>query len=191
MVERLARARGQTRFSMLDVAAGTGEMPRCVRERLQRSGVDLQLTLLDQHATHLGDGENHVVGDALALPFRDESFDLVTSCLFLHHLSPEEVRQFVEEALRCARVAVLINDLIRHPVHLATAQAGRLIYRSRLTRNDAPASVRQAYTTQEIREILKGNGFAGMEITRHYFYRMGVIIWKSPKALDGDLRHNV
>jgi ubiquinone/menaquinone biosynthesis C-methylase UbiE len=194
MVKRVAQASGQRCFSMLDVAAGTGEMPRFVRECVQRRGIDLRLTMLDRratHLTHLGDGENHVVGDALALPFCEDSFDLITCCLFVHHLSPEEVKLFVDEALRCARVAVLINDLIRHPLHLAMACAGRLIYRSRITCNDAPASVRQAYTTREIREILERNGVAGMEITSHYFYRMGVIVWKTPNAVNGGLRVDV
>jgi ubiquinone/menaquinone biosynthesis C-methylase UbiE len=119
-----------------------------------------------------------VVGDALALPFRDSTFDLINCCLFVHHLSPEQVTVFIKEALRCSRVAVLINDLIRHPVHFAMACAGRLIYRSRITRNDAPASVRQSYTPEEMRNMLQESGAARIEITRHYFYRMGAIVWK-------------
>jgi ubiquinone/menaquinone biosynthesis C-methylase UbiE len=123
-------------------------------------------------------GGNKVAGDALALPFPDGSFDLISCCLFAHHLSPAELAVFVKEALRCARVALLINDLVRDPVHLAAAYAGRLIYRSRLTRNDAPASVRQAYTMQEMRDMLERSGAVRTEIERNYFYRMGAIAWK-------------
>ena len=32
--------------------------------------------------------------------------------------------QFVDEALRVCRVAVLINDLVRHPLHLSLVYAG-------------------------------------------------------------------
>ena len=61
-----------------------------------------------------------VAGDALALPFRDASFDLLSSTLFAHHLSPQELVQFVDEALRVCRVAVLINDLVAAPAaHVA------------------------------------------------------------------------
>ena len=31
-----------------------------------------------------------VAGDALSLPFRDESFDLLSCNLFAHHLSPRK-----------------------------------------------------------------------------------------------------
>jgi hypothetical protein len=74
---------------------------------------------------------------------------------------------------------VLINDLIRHWLHLTLAFAGVPFYRSRITRHDAPASVKQAYTTEEIRELLLQSGSASVEIQTYYFFRMGVIAWKN------------
>ena len=119
-----------------------------------------------------------MVGDALALPFRDGSFDLVSSELFVHHLSPDQVIQFVREGLRVCRRAFLINDLIRDPLHLALAYAGFPLYRSRITRNDAPASVRQAYTVEEMCGMIGQAGAARMEMDTCFLYRMGVIVWK-------------
>ena len=119
-----------------------------------------------------------MAGDALALPFRDASFDLVSCNLFAHHLSPEAIVEFATEALRVCRVAVLINDLVREPLHLSLVYAGLPLYRSRLTRHDAPASVRQAYTPDEMRDLLARTSAARVEIHRHYLFRMGVIAWK-------------
>jgi hypothetical protein len=98
----------------------------------------------------------------------------------VHHLSPEQVTQFARESLRVCRHAVLVNDLIRDPLHLALVYAGTPLYRSRITRHDAPASVRQAYTIEEMRELFQQAGAATIEIQRHYLYRMGVIAWKKP-----------
>ena len=86
--------------------------------------------------------------------------------------------QFVNEALRVCRVAVLINDLVRHPLHLSLVYAGMPLYRSRLTRHDAPASVRQAYTVEEMQSLLAQTSAARVEIHRHYLFRMGVVAWK-------------
>ena len=119
-----------------------------------------------------------MAGDALALPFREASFDLLSSNLFAHHLSSQELLQFTEEALRVCRVAVLINDLVRHPLHMSLVYAGMPLYRSRLTRHDAPASVRQAYTVGEMQALLAQTSAARVEIHRHYLFRMGVIAWK-------------
>jgi SAM-dependent methyltransferase len=119
-----------------------------------------------------------VAGDVLALPFHDGSFDLVESVIFLHHLSPDQVIQSVNEALRVCRTAALINDLVRHPLHLALVYAGLPLFRSHITHHDAPASVRQAYTEAEMRELLKQTSAARVEIRFHYLFRMGVIVWK-------------
>ena len=59
------------------------------------------------------DGMQTVVGDALAIPFPDASFDFVSSCLFMHHLSPDDAVRSINEALRVCRYGVLINDLDR------------------------------------------------------------------------------
>ncbi len=186
MIEKVAGTLHAKSFSLLEVAAGSGDVPRLAAQRLQQRGINLDVTLLDRAASHLrpatsdnGHSESRVVvGDALALPFPDGSFDLVDCGLFAHHLTPEQLVRFVNEGLRVCRRAVLINDLVRHPAHLALVYAGMPLYRSRLTRHDAPASVWQAYTPEEIRELLSQTAAAKVEIERHYLFRMGVIVWK-------------
>ena len=194
MVERIAQASQKTDFTLLEVGAGSGDAAESVRNRMEKKGIVLKLTLLDRCASHMavgdGNGVKYVVADALSLPFRDGSFDIVSCGLFVHHLIPEEVTVFANEALRCARMAFIINDLVRHPVALATAYAGRLLYQSRMTCNDAPASVRQAYTTEEMRAMLARSSAGRVEITRHYFYRMGAIFWKNEDG-HGGARSNV
>jgi ubiquinone/menaquinone biosynthesis C-methylase UbiE len=178
LVDRVIQQAGSESLSLLDVAAGAGYVPHAVRDKLARRRIRLDVTLLDRAASHVGNGGGSVVGDALALPFRDRSFDLVSSELFVHHLSPDQFVQFVSEGLRVCRRALLINDLVRDPVHLALAYGGFPLYRSRLTRNDAPASVRQAYTLEEIEAMLRRAGVVRVDSRTHYLFRMGVIVWK-------------
>jgi SAM-dependent methyltransferase len=164
--------------SLLEVAAGAGFVPTKVRERLSPE-INLNITLLDRARTHLNGGDRAITGDALALPFADSSFDLVSCNLFVHHLAPHELQRFACEALRVCRVAFLINDVVRDPVHLALTYAGFPLYRSRITRNDAPASVRQAYTPAELLELLQPLSPQPVQISRHYLYRVGIIAWKA------------
>jgi ubiquinone/menaquinone biosynthesis C-methylase UbiE len=163
--------------SLLEIAAGAGFVPAQIRERLSPN-LDLSITLLDRACSHLNGSHRVVAGDALALPFADSSFDLVSSNLFVHHLAPDELRRFAQEALRVCRVAFLVNDVVRNPLHLALTYAGFPLYRSRITRNDAPASVRQAYTPAELSELLQPLTAEPIQISRHYLYRMGIIAWK-------------
>ena len=183
LIERVVRSSaGTKRFSLLEVAAGFAEAPAIAAEQLARHGITLDVTLLDRAKSHLLPGGRSLVADALALPFRDGAFDMVSCSLFTHHLEPEELVRYVREALRVSRRAVLINDLVRHPLHLALVYAGVLFMRNKISLVDGIASVRRAYIPAEMHEILGSafpNGSAPrLEISRHYLFRMGVVVWK-------------
>jgi hypothetical protein len=181
LIERVASATGNKKFSVLEVAAGFGEVSKIAGRQLARKGITLDVTDLDRVRTHLLGGNRAVVADALALPFPDNSFDLVSSSLFAHHLEPAELARFANEALRVSRCAVLINDLIRHPLHLALVYAGFPLMRSYASRMDGLASVRRAYVPDEMRQILSSGADSAtrVEISRHFLFRMGVIAWKT------------
>lgn len=185
LLERVAAATGEKHFSMLEVASGFGEVPAVAARQLMRRGIRLDVTLLDRSPLHLLPGRHSLVADALALPFGDGAFDLVSCSLFAHHLEPRDLTRFVHEALRVSRCAVLINDLIRHPLHLALVYAGFPLMRSYVSRVDGVASVRRAYLPEEMRKIISnGDGSARrIEISRHYLFRMGVIVWKGAEHL--------
>ncbi|HEX3106135.1 MAG TPA: methyltransferase domain-containing protein [Terriglobales bacterium] len=181
LIHDVVRRTGKTRLSLLEVAAGTGFVPVQASRELGKSGIKLDITLSDRSPTHLPrNGSTHkVAADALSIPFSNSAFDLVSCTLFLHHLAPDEVVKFARESLRVSRIAVLVNDLVRNPLHLALAYAGVPIYRSRITRNDAPASVKQAYTIEEMSGFFRSAGAAKAEAQKHFLFRMGVIAWNS------------
>jgi ubiquinone/menaquinone biosynthesis C-methylase UbiE len=187
MIARVAGALNSNSLSILEVAAGSGDVARFAQRRLSSRGLRLEVTLLDRATSHLNNNNGGrepraVAADALSLPFRDQSFDLVGCSLFAHHLAPDELVQFVNEGLRVCRSAVVINDLVRDARHLALVYAGMPLFRSRLTRHDALASVRQAYTPEEMRALLQKTAAARIEIHLRYLFRMAAVIWKRKSA---------
>lgn len=197
MVERVAKATGVKRLSLLEVAAGSGEVPELVQQKVARLGITLDVTLLDRARSHLPTGNlatgnpaarNHgrqsrgVVGDALGLPFNDGAFDLVSCNLFAHHLDTQLLKRFVREGIRVSRRALLINDLVRHPVHLALVYVSYPIMRSRVAWLDGVTSVRRAYVPDEILGVITAacsSHAVQVEVSRNYLFRMGVMVWKS------------
>lgn len=175
---RIAERCGLRKLFWLDVAGGSGYVAASVRQFLSGTGIALEAVILDRVANHMNGDHPAVCGDALSLPFADRSFDAVGCSLFAHHLEPPEIARFAREGLRVARHAFFIHDLVRHPLHLALAYAGLPLYRSRLTRHDAPASVRRAYTVDEMRQMLHSAGADHVEIATHFLFRMGAIAWK-------------
>lgn len=184
LLRRVAQERGLKNISWVDVAGGEGYVATRTQRSLARSGITAQPVILDRAPTHLGKIHPGVCGDALALPFRDNSFDAVGCSLFMHHLEPDEIVRFAQEGLRVARHAFLIHDLQRHPIHLALGYLGMPLYRSRITRHDALASVRRAYTVEEVGKMLAPVAAAeNIEIRKFFLFRMGVIVWKQPNMI--------
>jgi ubiquinone/menaquinone biosynthesis C-methylase UbiE len=168
-----------SKLSVLEVGSGLGDVPFAAQRDLAREGIAVQVTLLDRLWSHLPTGEAvSVSGDAMRLPFRNDAFDVVSCSLFAHHFEPTTLPRFVIEALRVSRQAVLINDLVRTRMHLMLVYLGLPLFCSRITRNDAPASVRRAYTITEMSSMLGKVPARQVEITRHFLHRMGVLIWK-------------
>ncbi len=97
--------------SVLDVGAGTGRAIRFLQERrpsLKTFGVE-PVGELRQAAYDSGiSTERLIPGDGYYLPFKNESFDLVTEFGVLHHV--KDPARVVEEMLRVARYAVFLSD---------------------------------------------------------------------------------
>ena len=175
----IGRVLSETRLpslNVLDVGAASGDGLLAIQRALTQTAI--RGTLLDRNPSNFnGTNLPKVAGDAVSLPFRDQSFDVVICSLFAHHLEPEQLIQFVEDALRVSRVAVLINDLRRSYLHLGLIYAGLPLF-SRITRHDSVASVLRSYTRPEMQSILTKSGAVRVEVHNHFLCRMGAIAWK-------------
>ena len=172
---------------LLEVASGRADVLQSALRTLRWPKERLHVALLDRSAEHLPAQETawphcaeepaRITADALHIPLRDNSVDVVSNCLFLHHLSEAQAGQYLQEALRVARVAVVVNDLERTWLHYRLARLMSLVDPSRLSRHDGPASVRQAYTLEELRALAESTR-RPYELERGYLLRLGLIVWK-------------
>lgn len=179
------RIRGR-KLEVLEVASGYADVLQAASRMLQKEGFLLQISLLDRCALHLpGPGDwdpslpkpHLLTGDAMNLPLADNSVDVVSCCLFLHHLSTDQARTFLKEALRVARVAVLVNDVERKRTNYLLSHLQTLVDPSRLSRHDGPTSVRQSYTFGELKSLLRETG-REYTLERGFLYRLGATVWK-------------
>jgi ubiquinone/menaquinone biosynthesis C-methylase UbiE len=163
--------------AVLDVGAGTCDDLEAVDQRL-RIGLDFKI----DHLLYLRDGSpvHRVVGDARHLPFRDGAVDVVTSAHFFHHFSPDENSEILGEAARVARRGVIVNDTRRHYVPLLVVLFFCAIRAfGRITRADAPASVRQGYTLDEVRAIVERVPAVRRQVVRVWPFRFAILLWKT------------
>src|SRR5437867_37951 len=98
---------------MLDVAAGGCDVSEALLEK--RSA---RIATLDINPKGFKFARKSwpLVGDAMDLPFRDNTFDVVMASLFFHHLSDDQCVRVLANMWRVSRALVLVNDLHRHPL---------------------------------------------------------------------------
>jgi methyltransferase family protein len=172
---RLMRRAGEPQ-SILDVGTGTSDLLENAGARL-RIGLDFKI----DHLLYIRDHAIlKVVGDARRLPFRDNAVEAVTSAHFFHHFSPEENASILAEARRVSSRVVMVNDTRRHYVPLVfTILLGVFHLVGRITRFDAPASVRRGYTIGEARDVAnRVSGAKRVEVVKLFPFRFGIILWK-------------
>src|SRR2546422_10351879 len=74
MIELVAEVVGKSFLSLLEVAAGSADVPHMLRERVQRRGITLEVTLLHRAPSHIRDHPRALSANALSIRLRDACF---------------------------------------------------------------------------------------------------------------------
>ena len=155
-------------FSVLDVGCGSGELLRMIAEFARDSKRTATLTGLDlnpissettQSESREFDEIVSVQGDALRLPFSDDSFDFAISSLFFHHLTDEQIVVALSEMSRVARRGIVVIDLHRDPVAYVGYKLFCFAFRiSELVRHDGSLSIKKGFKPEELRRLGVSSG---------------------------------
>ena len=139
-LRRLVEEQKILRFSLLDVGTGSGDIPARITDWAQQRGIKTSIVAIEPEPVTArvaatltnppfipllqrgkeGDfrrcGILVVRGDGYAPPFRAASFDFVLASQLLHHFSEEKIIALLRTWSQLARRAIVISDLVRHPV---------------------------------------------------------------------------
>ncbi len=172
-------------IELLDVACGGADVPLELARRAGEAGVHVKLTLLDRSETALehAAGRARRMGVAYTVVCSSALHelppaDVVSNSLFLHHLDEADVVAGLANMAVAARRLLLVSDLRRSRVGLAAAWAGcRLLSRSAIVRYDGPASVRAAWTIDEMARMAIAAGLTRASIRPTWPWRM-LLTWE-------------
>lgn len=173
---------GRKTLRMLDVASGGGDVPLSIARQLRARGIETHLTLFDQSGIGLADAVTAAramgidvsaqTGNALvALP--EQAYDVVTCGLFLHHLDRSQAIAALAQMRRASGGIIVVSDLVRSRIGLLAATFGcHVLSRSPLVHHDGPASVRAAWTVEELHDLARDAGLGDVRIRRCFPWRM-------------------
>jgi SAM-dependent methyltransferase len=196
-----ALARLQARFPvgralrLADLGSGGGDTLRHVARWARRRGVASELVGVDANDFMLG----YAAAKSQAYPeiqyqqldifspeFANQPYDILTASLFCHHFTDAELVALLRRWHHQAGLAVVINDLHRHPLaYYSIKYLTKLLGGSRLVQHDAPLSVARAFSRQDWEKLLAQAGITQYELRWRWAFRWQVIIYAeaSPSAM--------
>jgi 2-polyprenyl-3-methyl-5-hydroxy-6-metoxy-1,4-benzoquinol methylase len=172
---------------VLDLATGSGDIPRLVIDHGRKVGATATVDAIDQQestvkiARDLSASYPEIdfkTGDVLT--FDDSAkYDIVLCSLALHHFSDDAAVQLLERCRELSRRYVLVSDLRRGL--LATIGAYLLtafIFRDSMTRTDARLSAARAFSFREFSSLAERAGWKNFGHRKFRFARQA--IWLEP-----------
>jgi ubiquinone/menaquinone biosynthesis C-methylase UbiE len=164
-------------MSMLDVGTGRGDIPAAAKVVARQIGLDLWTIGFDLSLPLVKENResNDVVarGDALRLPFRDKSVDVVMASQMLHHFQFEDAVAVVREMSRVARKRAIISDLRRSVFAAAGIWAASFpLGFHPVSRHDGVVSVMRGFLPNELTKIVKAATGIDPDVKRRLGFRL-------------------
>ena len=180
-VARRVHASGLRSFSLLDLASGSADIPLAIADWARRAGIAARIVVSDIHPVMLAVAREQTRNvpnvtvetcDALNPHYATGSFDIALCTLALHHFSPDDATQILRSMARVGK-RVLVFDLARARLaYLGALAMTRGLRMDPITRFDAPASVRRAYTVAELRALADQAGLRGAHVSMRFPFRL-------------------
>jgi 2-polyprenyl-3-methyl-5-hydroxy-6-metoxy-1,4-benzoquinol methylase len=185
LIERFLRrwVRPGANLRVLDLATGSGDIPRLIVDFARRVKADVTVDAVDRQLATLE------IARGLSAAYPEitfhkgnilewegsEPYDVVFCSLVLHHFSSEDAVQVLRQARHLSRRFVLVSDLRRGwlasvGVFLLTA----LIFRNALTKYDGRLSAARAFSAAELREMAERAGWRNFGRGNFRFGRQAV-----------------
>jgi SAM-dependent methyltransferase len=171
-----------------DIGTGAANIPMTIATWAQHKNIPVRIFALDIAARHLeiarANAANFaniypIQASAYALPFGRNDVDYLVSSLFLHHLAPEQLVDFLRQAYDRVRRALILTDAVRGRLPLVAFKLGQPVFaRSYLTRYDGAVSIRRAYTPDELLKLAHAAGLSQARVHQHWLWRMTLVVDK-------------
>jgi 2-polyprenyl-3-methyl-5-hydroxy-6-metoxy-1,4-benzoquinol methylase len=183
-IDFLDRAVGDTRhFRLLDVGFGHGDMLRAIARWARRRGISAELVGIDLNAKSQVSARS-ATPDDLCIDYRTgdyrdvlERFDVIVSSLVAHHISADELRDFMRYMEKSAGRGWFISDLHRHFLaHRLFPVLARLAGVHRIVLEDGLVSIARSFRAADWRAILEDAGIpdSTARIVRRFPFKLCV-----------------
>jgi 2-polyprenyl-3-methyl-5-hydroxy-6-metoxy-1,4-benzoquinol methylase len=172
-----------TRTRIVDLATGSGDIPRLIADCARQIGAHVEIDALDRQPATL-EIARKLSTRYPEIYYREadilewdsvETYDVVLCMLALHHFSDEDAVAVLRRCRQLSRRFVLVSDLrrgllLQTGVHLLTT----LVFREPMTRHDARLSAIRAFSFREMHDLAMRAGWKEFGHKKFRFARQAI-----------------
>lgn len=172
-------------LSIADLGCGSGGMFKVINNWAKKHHIKVNLTGIDANPNVIEFARdnykdlniNFLALNILSEDFKNHNYDIILCTLLLHHFLSIEIVALIKQLKDQARIAVIVNDLHRHPIaYYSIKWLTGLFSRSEMVKFDAPLSVKRGFTRKELTKILNKAGIKNYSLTWKWAFRWQLII---------------
>jgi 2-polyprenyl-3-methyl-5-hydroxy-6-metoxy-1,4-benzoquinol methylase len=171
------------RTHIVDLATGSGDIPRLIADYARRTGAQVEIDALDRQPATVEIARKLSLGypeisyhEANILEWNSrQAYDIVLCTLTLHHFSNEDAVRLLRRCREISQKFVLVSDLrrgflLKTGVYLLTA----VIFREPMTRYDARLSAARAFSFSEMYDLAVHAGWKNFRHEKFRFARQAI-----------------
>ena len=173
---------GRKSFRCLDVGFGDGDMLRAIRSWADRRGIEAELIGVDLNSRSVAAARERTPS-TMRIDYRTgdyadlagEGWDCIVSSLVAHHMTRDQLVQFLRFMDREAQMGWFVNDLRRSRfAWLGYPLLARVMNWHPIVRHDGRLSIARSYRREEWAPILASASIEGAEVKRVFPFRLCV-----------------
>ncbi|MBA2406726.1 MAG: methyltransferase domain-containing protein [Chitinophagales bacterium] len=175
-------------LTVLDAGCGGGDTLKAVVDWARNKKINCQLTGIDLNNTAIQYARENckdfpeiefIHDDIFHHLSTRNKYDVIISCLFMHHLSDEQIILLLSLMNESAELGILINDLQRHPFAYQSIKfLTKCFSKSYLVKHDAPLSVLRGFSEDEWKQLFSKAFITTAEISWEWAFRYLVVYKK-------------
>jgi 2-polyprenyl-3-methyl-5-hydroxy-6-metoxy-1,4-benzoquinol methylase len=186
-VNEIVSATGKDKtIKILDMGCGNGDMLRALSKLAIRKNYNFSMAGIDanvftvQNARKLSTAYpeiSYTRADLLDPQFAPEECDIILFTLTLHHFTDEQILTLLEKSARCARLAIVINDLERSRISYILFSIISKVFRlSKMNDTDGKLSILRGFKRKELKALARKMNFKNYSIRWKWAFRYQWII---------------
>lgn len=167
-------------YKILEIGSGGGDNLGMLKKKFPNNiyaGLDLKQDCISY--SKIQDPSINWIQENYKNHSPDSPYDIIFNSLFCHHFSDFEITEMLVWMNQNSKKGFFIADLHRHPLaYVSIKILTKFFSKSYLVKNDAPLSVKRAFTRKEWVKLLESAGIRNYSIRWVWAFRFVITVYK-------------